>query len=108
MHSKDKEIKLDIGCGKNKKEGFIGIDIDPKSGADIIASALDLPSIREILNEKNSFLVKPNDPKELANGIKNILQNKELGNKIATKAYSDVQKYTWDERVQNILNFILK
>ena len=38
-----KLIKLDIGCGKNKKEGFVGVDIDPNSKADIIASALDLP-----------------------------------------------------------------
>ncbi|MFH1551689.1 MAG: class I SAM-dependent methyltransferase [bacterium] len=47
-----KSIKLDIGCGSNKKEGYIGVDIDKNSGADIIASALDLPfednSVEEI------------------------------------------------------------
>lgn len=37
------ELKLDIGCGKNKKPGFIGIDIDEESHADIICSALELP-----------------------------------------------------------------
>jgi len=30
-------IKLDIGCGKNKKEGFIGIDIYDFPGVDIVA-----------------------------------------------------------------------
>lgn len=43
MDSTKKTVKLDIGCGKHKKEGFIGIDIDKDSQADIIASALDLP-----------------------------------------------------------------
>ncbi len=38
-----KLIKLDIGCGNNKREGYIGIDIDKDSDADIIVSALDLP-----------------------------------------------------------------
>lgn len=38
-----KELKLDIGCGKNKKPGFIGVDISENSDADVIASALNLP-----------------------------------------------------------------
>lgn len=41
--AKRKIIKLDLGCGNNKKPGFIGIDIDKNSDADIIASALDIP-----------------------------------------------------------------
>ncbi|MBL7148203.1 MAG: class I SAM-dependent methyltransferase [Nanoarchaeota archaeon] len=36
-------MKIDIGCGHHKKEGFIGLDIDKNSQADIIGSALDLP-----------------------------------------------------------------
>ena len=36
-------LKLDIGCGKRKKPGFVGIDIDKNSDADIVCSALDLP-----------------------------------------------------------------
>jgi hypothetical protein len=27
---------LDVGCGKNKRKGAIGIDIDPNSDADVI------------------------------------------------------------------------
>lgn len=29
-------VKLDIGCGKNKREGFIGIDQFPMDGVDIV------------------------------------------------------------------------
>lgn len=36
-------VKLDIGCGRAKKQGFIGIDTDSGSDADIIASALHIP-----------------------------------------------------------------
>lgn len=36
-------LKLDIGCGKNKRPGFIGVDINEESQADVICSALELP-----------------------------------------------------------------
>jgi len=29
-------MNLDIGCGKAKQPGFVGLDMDPESGADII------------------------------------------------------------------------
>jgi len=65
MNSKDKKIRIDIGCGKNKKEGFIGIDIDPNSDADIIASALDLPFNDSSIDEINcSHLVEHFSPGE--------------------------------------------
>ena len=59
------KLKLDIGCGKNKKEGYIGIDIDPESGADIIVSALKLPFEDESVDEINSsHLVEHFSPEE--------------------------------------------
>lgn len=58
-------IKLDIGCGKEKKEGYVGIDIDPESQADIIASALDLPFENESVDEIiSSHLVEHFSPEE--------------------------------------------
>lgn len=38
----EEKIKIDLGCGKEKKSGFIGIDINPESDADIVGSALNL------------------------------------------------------------------
>jgi hypothetical protein len=29
-------IKLDLGCGVQKREGFIGVDMNPNSDADVI------------------------------------------------------------------------
>ena len=65
MNTKNKLIKLDIGCGENKKEGFVGIDIDPHSNADIISSALKLPFSNESVDEiHSSHLVEHFSPKE--------------------------------------------
>lgn len=72
----------------------------------IVAS--DLPSIREILNEKNAVLVKPDDPEKLAESIQRILQNQDLADKISNEAFQDVQNYTWSKRAKRILNFITK
>lgn len=70
----------------------------------IVAS--DLPSIREVLNGQNSILVAPNDPFSLAEGIRKVLINKELAQRLAQKAFKNVQNYSWQNRAQKILNFI--
>jgi len=74
-------------------------------GAPIVSS--DLPSIREILNENNSVLVQPDNPEALANGIKQVLQNSDLANRISKQAFLDVQSYTWQKRAEKIIKFIL-
>ena len=48
---KKQKIRIDVGCGKNKQEGYTGVDIDPDSGADIIASALSMPFSDESVDE---------------------------------------------------------
>ena len=70
------------------------------SGGPIVAS--DLPSIREILNEENAILVEPDNPSALAQGIKDVLNNHSLSDKISRKAFLDVQQYTWKKRVEKI------
>jgi len=74
------------------------------SARPIVAS--DLPSIREVLNDNNSILVKPDNPDSLAEGIKKALQNSELSDKITRQAFREVGNYTWQKRGQNIINFI--
>lgn len=76
------------------------------SGVPIVAS--DLPSLGEILNENNAVLVESNNPEALANGIKKVLQDKELADKISRQAFQDVQQYTWQKRTRKIIEFILK
>jgi len=74
------------------------------SNVPIIAS--DLVSIKEVLNKNNAIFFKPDDSKDLAEKIKNLLQNQDLSVKISTQALKDVQNYTWQKRVKKIINFV--
>lgn len=74
------------------------------SNTPIVAS--DLPSIREILNEQNSILVDTDDKNIFSENIKKLINNVALANSLAEQAKKDVQKYSWQARVKNILNFI--
>ena len=71
----------------------------------IIAS--DLPSIREILNESNAVLVEPDSPRAFSEGIKKVLQNKDLADRIKRQALIDAQDYTWQKRAGKICEFFL-
>lgn len=75
------------------------------SGVPIVAS--DLPSIREILNEQNAVLVRPDDPDDLARGIEVVLKNKELVGKMAENSQISSSDYSWENRVIKIKNFII-
>lgn len=70
----------------------------------IIAS--DLPSLREILNEGNSVLVKADDAKNLADGVKKALNNPGLASHISQAALRSAGKYTWEKRANLIINFL--
>ena len=74
------------------------------SGVPTIAS--DVPSLREILNEKNSFLVSPNNPVALAEGVRRILSSPRDADTRARTALVDVESYTWDKRAEGMLNFL--
>ncbi|MBI4114350.1 MAG: glycosyltransferase family 4 protein [Candidatus Niyogibacteria bacterium] len=74
------------------------------SGTPVVAS--DLPSIMEILNERNAEIVQPDSPDDLLNGIMRLLHVKNHAEQIAAQAYADSIKFTWDRRAQNILAFI--
>lgn len=73
------------------------------SGAPIIAS--NLPSLTEILNEKNAVLVRPDSAVDMLLGINKVLTNLQFADKIKKQAYADVQKYTWRNRVKIIIDF---
>jgi glycosyltransferase involved in cell wall biosynthesis len=62
----------------------------------------DLPVLREILNEKNSILVKSDDVQTWVNSIKKLqdLKNREL---IANQALSDFNNYSWKKRALLVL-----
>src|SRR3989344_745553 len=66
----------------------------------------DLPSMREVLNEKNCFFAEADNPESFAEVIKKVIENSELSVKAVETAFQDVQKYSWTKRAQNILQEI--
>jgi len=76
------------------------------AGVPILAT--DLPSIREVLRHgENAWLVPPSDPKALAEGIRNLLENPDLAERLAQQARKDVRQYTWKRRAAVILRHVL-
>jgi glycosyltransferase involved in cell wall biosynthesis len=65
----------------------------------------DLPSIREVLKHgETGWLIEPGSPRELATGICDLLCNNALKNAIATAAQIAASKFSWRQRVTEILN----
>lgn len=78
MQLSENKLKLDIGCGKNKRPGYIGVDIDPNSNADVIASALELPfsdgSVDEIYSSHLVEHFTPEEAQKFFNEIYRVLR----------------------------------
>lgn len=74
------------------------------SGQPIVAS--DLPSFKEVLDNDSAILVEPDNPLDLANGIKRAIEDSDLAGRIARKAKLDIIKYSWEARAKNIIAFI--
>ncbi|MCK5320164.1 glycosyltransferase [Candidatus Parcubacteria bacterium] len=70
----------------------------------IIAS--NLPSIREILNNKNCVFCAPGDFGDLAKKIEFIFEYEDFGKKISRQAREDIKRYTWKNRTRQIINFL--
>ena len=76
------------------------------SGVPVVAS--DVPSLREVVNDRNAFLVVPNDPILLAEKVRHVLANSGEASTRAASARADVKNYTWDKRAEGILQFLSK
>ena len=74
------------------------------SGRPIVAS--DLPSIREVIDELSSYLVAPDSPRALADGIIRALEHPQEAQEKATRARTLVASYSWQKRAERILKFI--
>lgn len=70
------------------------------SGTPIVAS--DIPSLREVLSEKNTVFAEPDDGSSLAQSLKRVLSDKDLSSGVAQKALEDVKGYTWGKRAGKI------
>lgn len=70
----------------------------------IVAS--DLPSIREILDNSNAFLIPPDDSRQILKAIECIQSSREEANRKADKAFTDVEQFSWQKRAEHISSFV--
>ena len=66
--------------------------------------SLKIKTINKIVShEKEALLAKSDDVKKFAKLIRNLIENKDLAQKIAQNAYDKVKNYTYKRRCGNIL-----
>jgi glycosyltransferase involved in cell wall biosynthesis len=75
------------------------------TGIPILGS--NIGSVGEVLTDKNSIVFDPEDGQTIVDGVKYFLNNKDKSKELANNALNDIEnKYKWDLRVENIVEFI--
>lgn len=64
----------------------------------------DLPSLREILTDREAVFFAAGDVNALVAAIQKIYENQELAKQISFNAYKKVQRYTWKNRADRLIN----
>ncbi len=64
------------------------------SGIPVIAS--DIPPLKEILGDA-AFFIDPYDPKNIAEGLRNVLENMQLRGYLIKKGFNKSKGYSWQE-----------
>jgi glycosyltransferase involved in cell wall biosynthesis len=68
----------------------------------IVAS--DLPSTREVLNEKNAILVEYNNADQWEKAVRSLAENPDASLQLAERAYQDFEKqFTWKIRAERLI-----
>jgi glycosyltransferase involved in cell wall biosynthesis len=72
--------------------------------------APDMPNIREILDETNSLLFKPDEPDDFKNKLVDALENFEnyKSVRMAARAAIDQQGLTWQNNAERVINLLDK
>ncbi len=69
--------------------------------------ASDLPALREILrHNKNALLFRSGDVDDLVSQVRRLLNDPRSAERLAQRAFDEVQHYTWEARAESILDFI--
>lgn len=84
--AENEPIKIDVGCGKNKREGFLGMDVIPFEGVDIVIDAgkdrwpFDDESVDELHASHFVEHLEPEERIHFVNELYRVLKNPEYNN----------------------------
>jgi glycosyltransferase involved in cell wall biosynthesis len=71
--------------------------------------ATDFPSIREVLRDgENALIVAPDSARSIADGLRRVLDDPDLAERLAHQARRDVESYNWERRAATILDILVK
>ncbi|MGE3062206.1 MAG: glycosyltransferase family 4 protein [bacterium] len=77
------------------------------SGVPVLAS--NIRGYRQVVDhKKNGYLVKPKDPKAIADGILEILYNPELRKSLVENGLKTAKMYDWNKVARDVLSFYFK
>jgi glycosyltransferase involved in cell wall biosynthesis len=65
----------------------------------------DFPATHDVINSSNAIIVQANNSDSLADGIKKAIEEKEYSQKLADKAFRDVQIYSNDQVAKRLVKF---
>jgi glycosyltransferase involved in cell wall biosynthesis len=65
----------------------------------------DLPSMREVLDDRTAIFFTPDDPQSLYEGVSRLLHDRQLADTIASHALAESKKYSWEGRARSIMDF---
>ena len=66
----------------------------------------DVPSLRQVVTDREVYFTKSDDPQALAKTISFVCQNKKESQEKSANAYKLAKQYTWEKRAQDIVDFI--
>lgn len=74
------------------------------AGTPIVAS--DLPSLREVLDETNSFLVPPDSPEAICQAVRAVFNEPAAAQEKAMRARMRTAEYSWESRARRIISVL--
>lgn len=99
--------KLNISTGSLNTSGWMSpLKMFEYMATEVPIISSDLPSLREVLNDDNSFFCRPDNVDDWKKMIRFITENKEDAKRKAKKAMQDVKSYDWKARCAGILSYL--
>lgn len=101
-----RKAKILVTYPKTANDAFPNVFLEAWSSLVPIISS-NIGAIPYIIDDrKNGYLVKPNSPKELAEGIYNLIQNNSLCNELIRNGLHKVRDFTWDKQINKTKEII--
>ncbi len=66
----------------------------------------NFPATQDVLTDKNVFFVEPDNENALAEGIKKLIDNPAIGEKLANQAKEDIKHLTFDSKTKELLLWV--